>query len=101
MLIDKNIAKNTQRERRLLALGSNVNGQVFHLIVNVKEPISLAMITEKVFDILKHRQYKVEGILNLDVGSYDIMEVFDLKGKRVLKAPVPISNATNLLFYIK
>jgi exopolysaccharide biosynthesis protein len=100
MLIDKNVAKKTARERRLLALASNrKNSQVFHLVVNVKKGVSLATITEKTFDILKKRKFKVEAILNLDVGSFDIMEVYSLRGRRVLKAPISISNATNLLFY--
>jgi hypothetical protein len=102
ILINKKIANNQSRERRLLALGSHKkNGKVFHLIINIRKGVSLADITEKVFDLMKVREYKVEAILNLDVGSYDIMEVYDSSGQRVLNAHVPLSNATNLLFYTK
>jgi len=98
VLINKNIAKKTARERRLLALGSNKKGEVYHLIINVRQGVSLADITEKVFELLEYRKYKVEAILNLDVGSYDIMEVYSSK-KIVLTAPISIRTATNLLFY--
>jgi hypothetical protein len=100
ILIDRRVAKNTSRERRLLALASNKkSGKVFHLVVNVRKGVSLASITEKTFDILKKRKYKVEAILNLDVGSFNIMEVYTLRGALMLKAPVSIHKATNLLFY--
>ncbi|MCK6523714.1 hypothetical protein L6R49_20075 [Myxococcota bacterium] len=39
----------------------------------------------------------VEGVANLDVGSYDILQAFDSNGKVLRVGPVPISNAHNLL----
>jgi hypothetical protein len=45
--------------------------------------------------------YLVEAILNLDVGTYNIMNVFDRNGQILnnIRGPVDISTATNLLVY--
>ncbi len=66
--------------------------------MNVRKGVSLASITEKTFDILKKRKYKVEAILNLDVGSFNIMEVYTLREALMLKAPVSIHKATIYYF---
>lgn len=40
---------------------------------------------------------KVEGIANLDVGSYDILGAWDDRGDQVHRGPVPLEQAKNLL----
>jgi hypothetical protein len=47
------------------------------------------------------RRMKVEALLNLDVGSYNILGVFDSQ-RRLLRepqGPVSIDGATNVLVY--
>jgi hypothetical protein len=102
ILINKKFAKNELRERRFLALVSDKKSNYpFHIILNIEKSVNMADATEKVFDILRQRNFKIEAIINLDVGTYNILEVFSKKGKVIVKAPVPLKNATNLLFYTK
>ena len=102
ILINKKTANKLLRERRLLVLVKHQKSdKTFDIIINIREGVSIAYITEKVFDLLRTKKYKVKAILNLDVGGQDIMEVYNERGKKVLNAPLSISNSKNLLFYTR
>jgi hypothetical protein len=103
ILINPSKAPSTQRERRLLALFSDKQGNVIHAIFDIREPYDLAVITQEIFNIIASRKLKVEGIVNLDTGSYNILNIFDERGNIVkeVMAPVSISDATNLIIYYK
>ncbi len=92
---------NTQlRERRILALCSDPKTkEIHHIIFDITSPYTLPDVTNEIFSILKKRNKKVEGLLNLDVGSFNILEVYNPNGKVLIKAPVSISQATNLIVY--
>jgi hypothetical protein len=88
------------RERRILALVSDQKTkEVHHIIFDVHNPYSLPDITNEIFALLKKRNKKVEGLLNLDVGSFNILEVYNPNGQVLVSAPVPVSQATNLIVY--
>jgi len=102
LLIDPQKAPNQLRERRLLALFSdNGNGDVQHAIFNIETSFNLATIADEIFGIIAIRNKKVEAIVNLDVGTYNILNVFDANNNMLqyIKGPVDISTATNLLVY--
>jgi len=102
LLIDSKKAPNQLRERRLLALFSdNGNGDVQHAVFNIESSYNLATITEEIFGIIAIRNKKIEAIVNLDVGTYNILNVFDANNRMLqhIKGPVDISTATNLLVY--
>jgi len=104
LLIDPQKAPNQLRERRILVLFSdNVSGKVYHAIYNIESSYNLAVITDEIFSITKSRNKKIEAILNLDVGSYNILNVFDRNGNMLqqIKGPVNINTATNLLVYTR
>lgn len=104
LLISTDKAKSQLRERRLLTLVSdNKTREVHHIIFNITESYNLAVITQEVYKIVKSRNKKVEAILNLDVGTYDILKVFDDKGTELstIKGTQKISKATNLIIYQK
>lgn len=104
ILIDPAKAPNQLRERRILALFSDKKtGEVHHAIFNIEASYNLALITDEIFAIIASRNKKVEAILNLDVGSYNILNVFDEKERLLnnVKGPVDIKTATNLLIYSK
>jgi hypothetical protein len=42
---------------------------------------------------------KVEGIINLDTGTFNIMHIYDDKGNIIKSAPNNIMKASNLLVY--
>jgi len=89
-----------QRERRLLTLCSDIKtGEVHHIVFNVTSAFSLYDISQEIFSMMKKRNKKVEGIINLDVGSYNIMHIYNNTGKIIKNAPVNINTATNLLVY--
>lgn len=100
MMISRSKAKTQLRERRLLVLFSDgQTHEVHHAIFNIEDSFNLAEIADEIFHIVSSRNKKVEAILNLDVGSYNILEVYNDSGRQVLSAPVPVGNATNLIIY--
>lgn len=102
LLIDVTKAKGQLRERRLLGLVRDRNTRrLHHVIFDIPKPHNLAVIAKNIFDVLKSRRKKIEAILNLDVGSYNILNVFDQQGKLLSKprGPVNINAATNLIIY--
>jgi hypothetical protein len=102
MLIQRSKATTNLRERRLLALMSDARtGQTHHAIFNIKQSVNLAEISEEIFALIADRNKKVEAILNLDVGSYNILETYDERGRPIRGAwgPVSVSEATNLIVY--
>ena len=104
LLIDVNKARGQLRERRILALVRDRNTrELHHIIFDIPTPHNLAVLAKEIFDFCKHRGKKVEAILNLDVGSYNIMNVFDHRGTLLTKprGPVNINNATNLIIYTR
>lgn len=101
ILIDPRRAPNQLRERRILMLTRDVHRVIYHVLVDIRESISLSHLTQELYAMAKQRHQTVEAMLNLDVGSFDILEVYDERGLR-LTAPlgqVPLRNATNLLVY--
>ena len=104
ILISTEKAKTQLRERRLLALVSDgKTHEIHHVIFNITESYNLAIIAQEVYKIVKSRNKKVEAILNLDVGAYDILKVFDDNGSElsIVKGTQQISKATNLIIYQK
>jgi hypothetical protein len=103
ILISSTKAPSLQRERRLLALCSDRKGNVTHVIFDIPAKYELALITKEVYNIISSRGLKVEGILNLDTGSYDILNVFDEAGNILanVQGPVSITEATNLIIYYR
>jgi len=102
LLIDVNIAKNQIRERRFLVIASKGKPfKVHHIIINIEKGVNLAVATKDVFDMIRYRKFKVEAILNLDVGTYNILEAYSDSGKMIISAPIPLYKATNLLYYTK
>lgn len=103
ILINPSKSSNAQRERRLLALFQDKKGNKVHAIFNITSSYDLASITQEIFNIIAKREFKVLGIMNLDTGSYDILNVFNERGNLwpTVRGPVDISVATNLIVYYK
>jgi hypothetical protein len=102
LTIDPTKAPAELRERRILALARDKKTQkLYHVIFNVTQNVNIAQISSEIFGLLQKRNLKVEAMLNLDVGAFNILEVYDDKGNVInnLKAPVQINTATNLLIY--
>jgi hypothetical protein len=100
--IDPARAKLQLRERRLLAVARDLGtNQVEHLIVNLETPYQLVDAAHEIFGLLAARHKKVEAIINLDVGSYNILEVYDPSGNTLSEphGPVDIRQATNIIVY--
>ncbi|ETR67910.1 MAG: hypothetical protein OMM_04880 [Candidatus Magnetoglobus multicellularis str. Araruama] len=103
LLIDKSKARINPRERRILALVRDQNNCVHHIIFHIERNYNLADIADNIFQLLKTRVKKIEAILNLDVGSYNILHVYDENRNQLkdITGPVHINNATNLIVYTK
>ncbi len=104
LLIDVAKAKGQLRERRLLALIRDAKtSELHHVVLDIPTPHNLAIIAKDIFNLLKSREKNVEALLNLDVGSYNILQVFNEQGKvlAVPQGPVGITKATNLIVYTR
>ncbi len=73
------------------------------MIFNVTARSNLAVIAKEAFSILAARHKKIDAILNLDVGSYDILRIFDDSGQALpdVKGTVDEAKATNLIVYFR
>jgi len=95
------------RERRLLARLAGERIAIIDLPSRGGSGFTLsqaAIIAQKIFDHLAARLgTNVEGVVNMDVGAYDIFEVFDDNGTRVAGANSgkTAAQAINLLFLYK
>jgi hypothetical protein len=104
LTINREKAKPQLRERRILALVSDPQtNEVHHVLFNFPNQQNLADISKEVFDILASRGKKIEAVLNLDVGAYNILNIFDDNGNVLndIKGPVEVDRATNLIVYSK
>lgn len=106
LLIQPHTAKTQLRERRILTLISDKSsGQVAHVVFNITQDYNLADIAREIFDFFTARNQKIEAMLNLDVGAYDILYVFDPNGSRLSqvrgKWNTDITTATNLIVYTR
>lgn len=102
--IDPQKANAEMRERRILALARDRNTQqLYHIVFNVTTQCNLAHIATEIFGLLQTRNLKVEAVLNLDVGAYNILNVYDDSGNLLpdVIGSVDINSATNLLVYTK
>lgn len=92
----------TARERRFLA-ACKYGNELYHVVVHVKEAVSLKSGTEDVFNFLKkNREFdEVVFMINLDTGMQDVFTVYDPNGApyKDIKGAVSITEAVNLLVY--
>lgn len=94
-------APKEEAERRLLVLAINPDGEVEHIIFNIRREVYLYDISQMVFNYLKAKNMNIVAMLNLDTGMYNILEVYDDDGDREsnVKGKENVSKATNLLTY--
>lgn len=92
-----------KRERRILVLAENKSTkEIFHVIFDIKKGVDLKEISTEILNHLKSKNIYVHSALNLDVGTYDMFNIFDQNGNKDyhVKGRIGISNrATNLLVY--
>lgn len=103
LLIDPSKASPELRERRILAMVREGQGTLSHVVFDVTTPTALADIAVEICDTMKVRKLRVEAMLNLDVGSYNIFQVFDDRGGLLqeMQGPTSLSKATNLIVYTR
>lgn len=92
-----------ERERRFLAVGTNRNNQLIHLVVHSPRPRSLKEGTERVFDFLT-KTGKMESVIfmiNLDTGAQDVFQLYnsDCTINDFILGKVTPEEAANLLVY--
>lgn len=94
-------APKEEAERRLLVLAINPDGEVEHIIFNIRREVYLYDISDLIFSYLKAKNMNIVAMLNLDTGMYNILEVYDDDGDKEgnVKGKENVSKATNLLTY--
>jgi hypothetical protein len=98
--LDVNKARTSAAQRRLLVIAKNPMGEVLHLIYNITTPEYLGDAASNVLRYATlERGLTVVGMLNLDTGAEDILEVYNDYGFKVTEpaGPVPVANAVNLV----
>ena len=98
--IDKDAPKESA-ERRLLILAISPEGEVLHIVFNIKKSVYLYNIAEKIFNYLKAKDLNIIAMLNLDTGMYNIMELYDEDGDQEdeVEGDTRLQKATNMLAY--
>ena len=101
VLIDPWLAPTELRERRLLALAQGADGSVHHLLFDLPRRHNLAEISASIFAVMRAQGLRVQALLNLDVGAFNILEVYGPGGQQLSepKGPVPLARASNLIVY--
>ncbi len=89
--------------RRILALIKNKKGDLFHVIFNIREDVTLYKISYTLFHYLRNKDNEVIAMVNLDTGAYDILEVYDEDEQKIDgihgDRSFSIRKATNLITY--
>ncbi len=104
LLITIEKAKRELRERRLLAVCTDKkSNKSYYVIFNIRTPSYLAEITMEIFSVLTRNNVRIKAILNLDTGTYDILELWNDKGHATdaIKGTVDIHKAINLISFTK
>jgi hypothetical protein len=89
--------------RRILTLVKNEEGELFHVIFNIREDVALYDISYTLFHYLRNKKNEVIAMVNLDTGAYDILEVYDEENDKIEgihgDRSFSIRKATNLITY--
>ncbi|WP_156921575.1 hypothetical protein [Desulfovibrio inopinatus] len=104
LMIDEQRAKKQLRERRILVLERDKKTSVlYHVVFDIQKSSNLAVIAREIYANRVKNGKKIEAMLNLDVGSYNILDVFTKQGKKVPgpSGPVDVVKATNLIVYTR
>ena len=100
--LDRVTSDKTERERRFLAVGTDENGDILHLIVHNSTYTGLYDGTLKVLNFLKEgRNMDVIFMINLDTGAQDVFQLYNSNCSEngSIKGQVPLDYAENLLVY--
>ena len=86
------------RERRMLAKVRNAAGREFLVVVDDNRWSTLWSQTNDAMAMFDLRKLKIDWMINVDVGSYNILQIYSAKFKSLqdYAGPVPIQKATNL-----
>ncbi|MDR0873411.1 MAG: hypothetical protein LBN27_08100 [Prevotellaceae bacterium] len=89
------------RERRFLVIAKGKNNEILHIIFDIPESVYLLDTAQKILDFFKNSGRTIIGMLNLDTGSYNMINVYDAAGKKVpeFKGSYDILGAINLVTY--
>ena len=91
-----------QRERRFLALAKSSSQNLYHIIIDLPNNNHLFDASRDIFNFLSEDlKMNVIALLNLDTGSFNIMELYDSRGRRdyLVTGDTDIELATNLVTY--
>ena len=90
--------KGKTSERRYLAVATK-GGVAYHIVADIPGSEHFNSGGEKVAEILKKRGYKIFGVINLDVGGYNLLQAYDDKGNIIRKTSHPLEATTNLIVW--
>lgn len=94
--MDKRYVGNTA-ERRMLAICRRNNG-VEHIVIDSPRSDYLNNTAKRIVEVLQRWGYEIVGLLNLDTGGRDYVEVYDDQGNTIYSKG-SFQNAINLLIY--
>lgn len=100
--IDAYTSSDTKRERRFLAVGTNDEGKLVHVVVNCPAFSSLYEGSKKALEFLKDfKEMNVTFMINLDTGMQNVFNVYNTDGSlnKEIKGTLELNQAVNLLAY--
>lgn len=85
-------------ERRYLAVATK-EGVAYHIVADIPSDEHFNHGGEKVGEILTGKGFKVYGVINLDVGGYNLLQAYDDQENVIRKTDHPLSSTTNLIIW--
>lgn len=95
-------SKSISTNRRFLACGTNLSGQMIQVIVNDLHEGTLYNRAQIALNILRYQEgLNVAWMINLDTGSKDIFQAYNEKGEELthFRGTTPFKEAVNLIAY--
>jgi len=87
-------------ERRFLAICTDRNGTVHHIVVDRPNSEYMNKAASEVVNMLQSKlNYTIYGLFNLDTGGKNIMKAYNDKGRIIAQTVQSESEATNMLVY--
>ena len=94
-------ARTESAARRYLALAKNKEGELYHIMYNIRNDVYLFDSTFDIVKSLKEKEMEIVAVINTDTGSYDCLNLYNSNNdlNRNIGGTIDISTATNLVVH--
>jgi len=93
--------KNEYRERRFLIIAKNRDNNILHIVFDIPKNVQLYSTAQAILNYFKSSGKDIYAMINLDTGSYNMINVYYPNGSKVsdFKGSNDIAGAVNIIAY--